>query len=62
MVKPTDITITSLDEKLLQKALDLVEKNMADPDFSVTKLSHQLGMSRGFLHKKTIGYYWGAPL
>jgi signal transduction histidine kinase/ligand-binding sensor domain-containing protein/DNA-binding response OmpR family regulator len=51
-INPKDIKITSLDEKLIQKALDLVEQNMSNSDFSVKKLSRELGMSRVHLYKK----------
>lgn len=51
-VNPKEISITSLDESLIQKALDLVENNMANPDFTVEELSRELGMSRVHLYKK----------
>lgn len=51
-VNPSEITITPLDEQFLQKAIQLVEKQMTDTDFSVEKLGQQLGMSRSFLYKK----------
>jgi signal transduction histidine kinase/ligand-binding sensor domain-containing protein/DNA-binding response OmpR family regulator len=51
-INPREINITSLDEKLIQKALDLVENNISDSDFSVKRLSHELGMSRVHLYKK----------
>lgn len=51
-VQPSEMQITSLDEKLIKKAVELVEKNVADPDFSVEHMSHELGMSRVYLYKK----------
>ena len=51
-MNPSEITITPLDEQFLQKAIQLVEKQMTDTDFSVEKLGQQLGMSRSFLYKK----------
>src|SRR5690606_8992479 len=36
-VKATDIQITSLDEKLIARAISVVEKNMGEPDFTVEK-------------------------
>jgi signal transduction histidine kinase/ligand-binding sensor domain-containing protein/AraC-like DNA-binding protein len=53
VVNPSDITITSLDEKLIADAIRIVEENMANVDFSVQMLSDELGMSRGHLYKKT---------
>ena len=51
-VNPSEITISSLDEQLLQKALDAVERNMGNPDYSVQQLSSELGMDRSVLYKK----------
>jgi signal transduction histidine kinase/DNA-binding response OmpR family regulator/ligand-binding sensor domain-containing protein len=51
-INPSEITITSLDEKLLTKAISIVENNISDPDFSVEMLSEELGMHRTQLYKK----------
>jgi len=51
-INPSSITITSLDEKLVQKALDCVEKNMDNPDYSVEELSADIGMNRTHLYRK----------
>ncbi|MBN1116177.1 MAG: response regulator [Bacteroidales bacterium] len=51
-IEPGSIGITSLDEKLMNKALKLVEENITDSEFSVEKLSSELGFSRVHLYKK----------
>lgn len=51
-VNPSDITITSLDEKLVQKALECVERNMDNPEYSVEDLSSDVGMHRMNLYRK----------
>lgn len=51
-VNPSSITITSLDEKLVQKALDCVERNMDNPEYSVEELSADIGMNRTHLYRK----------
>ncbi len=53
-VSPAEITITSLDEKLIEKAIKVVEVHMSDPDFSVETLGDAVGLSRGHLYKKLI--------
>lgn len=53
-VSPADITITSLDEKLIEKAIKVVEEHMSDYDFSVETLGEAVGLSRGHLYKKLI--------
>lgn len=51
-VNPKEITITSIDEQLIEKALDCMEKNMDNPDYSVQQFSQDLGMDRTVLYKK----------
>ena len=38
------ITITSVDEQLIQKCLEYIEKNMDNPEYGVEELSGDLGM------------------
>ncbi len=61
-VKASDMQITSMDEKLIQKAIKAVEDHIADPDFSVEDLSRELGMSRVYLYKKLLALTGKAPL
>lgn len=51
-VTPSSITITSLDEKLVQKALCCVEQNMDNTEFSVEQLASDIGMTRMSLYRK----------
>ncbi|NDV77577.1 ATP-binding protein [Dysgonomonas sp. 511] len=51
-ISPSSITITSLDEELVQKALACVEKNMDNPEYSVEELSSDIGLSRVHLYRK----------
>jgi AraC-like DNA-binding protein len=51
-VNPKEITITSIDEQLIEKALGCMEKNMDNPDYSVQQFSQDLGMDRTVLYKK----------
>lgn len=61
-IEPSEITISSLDEQLITKAIALVEENMNNPDYSVEELSTALGMSRGHFYKKLIAITGIAPL
>lgn len=61
-IEPGEIGITSLDEKLIKKALEEVEKNMSNPEFSVEKLSRELGMSRVHLYKKLTALTGKTPI
>lgn len=49
--EPSEVEVTSLDEKLIADAIRYVEANMARSDLSVEELSHELGMSRAHLYK-----------
>jgi signal transduction histidine kinase/DNA-binding response OmpR family regulator/ligand-binding sensor domain-containing protein len=51
-VKPSSITITSLDEKLIQKALQSIEENMSNTEYSIDDLSNDIGLSRANLYRK----------
>jgi signal transduction histidine kinase/ligand-binding sensor domain-containing protein/DNA-binding response OmpR family regulator len=61
-IEPSEISVTPLDEKLMRKALDLVEKNIANPDFSVEELSRELGMSRVHFYKKILSLTGKTPI
>lgn len=61
-INPSEITITSLDEQFLAKAIRLTEENMADADFSVEKLSSLLAMHRTHLYKKLLSITGKTPL
>ncbi len=51
-VSPSEITITSLDEKLIEKSIKAVEERMSDPEFTVEELGSEVGLSRSHLYKK----------
>jgi YesN/AraC family two-component response regulator len=61
-IEPKDITVTSLDEQFIRKALELVEKNMSVTDYSVEAMSRDLGMSRTLLYKKILALTGKPPL
>lgn len=51
-LSPKEITITSLDEKILTKTMNIIEKYIGDSDFGVEKLCEEIGMSRSQLYRK----------
>ncbi|MDR1502927.1 MAG: response regulator, partial [Prevotella sp.] len=53
-VAPSDIEITSMDEKFVQKAIAIVEQNIGNADFLVEDLCKEMGMSRVYFYKKTL--------
>ncbi len=61
-IEPHDITITSLDEQFINKALTLIEMNISKTDYTVEELSRDLGMSRTLLYKKLLAITGKPPL
>ncbi|RMD98959.1 MAG: DNA-binding response regulator, partial [Calditrichaeota bacterium] len=51
-VQPKEITVTSIDEKLLQRAIDIVEENMSNSEFDIDQFCRAIGMSRSTLNRK----------
>lgn len=61
-VNPSEVTITSVDEKFLKQALEVVEKYIDKPDFSVEDFSREMCMSRKALYNKILSLTGKAPL
>lgn len=61
-VETSQAEIISLDDKLMQKAIQVVEANLSDADFSVELLSRELGMSRAHLYKKMVSITGKSPV
>lgn len=51
-ITPSSITTTSLDEELVRKALNFVEENIDNPEYSIEDLSKDLGLSKTHLNRK----------
>lgn len=52
VVKPTDIVITSTDEKFLNKAIKIVEDHISDPSYDIDTFSRDMAMSQSTLYRK----------
>lgn len=52
ILQPKELTVTSADELFLQKAIDLVEANLSNSEFSINDFIEQMGMSRSVLYRK----------
>lgn len=51
-LSPSDLTVSSMDEKLLEKALQIVEENIDNEQFNIPAFSSELGVSRTMLFTK----------
>ncbi len=61
-IEPSKITVNSIDEKLIRKAIDYTESHMSNPDLSVEELSREVGMSRATLYKKILSLTGRTPI
>lgn len=61
-VEPSAVEVVSLDKKFIQKAVEIVEKNIDNSNFSVEELSHELNMSRVNLYKKLLSLTGKTPI
>jgi CheY-like chemotaxis protein len=52
ILEPSEVTVTSFDEKFLVKAMEVVEENISDGSFDVTRFVSEMGMSRSVLYRK----------
>jgi signal transduction histidine kinase/ligand-binding sensor domain-containing protein/DNA-binding response OmpR family regulator len=51
-LKPTSITITSVDERFLQRAMLIIEEHIANERFGVEEFGREVGMSKTQLFRK----------
>jgi signal transduction histidine kinase/ligand-binding sensor domain-containing protein/DNA-binding response OmpR family regulator len=51
-LEPKNLMISSLDQKFMQKVMDVIEENMSNIYFSVDTLGKTIGMSRAQLYRK----------
>ena len=52
VLKPSEITAESTDERFLQKVMQSIEQHLGDEAFNVEKLADAVAMSRSQLHRK----------
>ena len=61
-IKPSEVTVSSLDEELISHVIAHIEANIQDQDYSVVRLSSAVGMTRGHLYKKLMAITGKSPL
>ena len=61
-LSPRDIAVTSADQRFLEKAIEIVEKGMKEPEFSVDQFSKEVGMSTSQLYRKIHGLTNQSPV
>jgi DNA-binding response OmpR family regulator len=53
-IEPSEITVTSIDEQFIARAISIVEAHFEEPDFSVEQLSSEIGLHRSKLYTKIV--------
>ena len=61
-VNPSEVTVTPVDEKFLKQALEIVEKHLDKPEFSVEDFSREMFMNRVTLYRKILSITGKTPL
>jgi len=61
-IKPSEITVSSLDEELISHVIEHIEANLRNVNYSVAQLSSDVGMTRGHLYKKLMAITGKSPL
>ncbi len=59
---PSKVEVQSINEKLIQQALLIVENNIANSGFSVEELAREMNMSRVALYKKILSLTGQSPV
>jgi ligand-binding sensor domain-containing protein/signal transduction histidine kinase/DNA-binding response OmpR family regulator len=52
VISPTNVSISSPDEKFIKKAIEIVEKNIEDSDLDTEMFSDEMGVSRMQMYRK----------
>ena len=60
-VSPSEITITSVDEDFIQRAIKICEEHISNTEFSVEVLGQELAMSRTYLYRKLMSITGKGP-
>jgi signal transduction histidine kinase/ligand-binding sensor domain-containing protein/DNA-binding response OmpR family regulator len=61
-VETSEAEIVSVDDKLIQNAIRVVEEHLDNPEFTVEMLSRELGVSRVYLYKKMVQLTGSSPV
>ena len=51
-IEASDIAVTPVDVRFIDKLISRIEKNIADPDFNLDQLTDEINLSRSQLHRK----------
>lgn len=52
ILQPREVVATSLDERFMMKLMEVIEKNIANPDFGIKHLTDEMNMSHSVIFRK----------
>ena len=61
-ITPSEIAVTSLDEELIRRAVEVIEKHISDGEFGIEQLAAEVAMSKTHLNRKIQGIVGMTPL
>lgn len=61
-IKSSELQITPLDVKFMERAVKVVEANISSPSFSIEDMGMELGISRAYVFKKILALSGKTPL
>jgi DNA-binding response OmpR family regulator/ligand-binding sensor domain-containing protein/nitrogen-specific signal transduction histidine kinase len=61
VINPESVTTSHMDEQLVKRALECIEKNMSNPNYSVEQFSKDMHMDRTGLYRKLVAIIGQTP-
>lgn len=61
-IKPSEITVSNIDQQLIARAIALIEDKMADPNYTIEQFCNDMAMSRSSLYKKLMAITGMSPI
>lgn len=61
-IKPSEITVSNIDQQLIARAIALVEEKMDDPNYTIEQFCDDMAMSRSSLYKKLMAITGMSPI
>ncbi|MBN8838517.1 MAG: response regulator [Sphingobacteriia bacterium] len=51
-LEPSSVEVGTVDKKFMERLMCIIEEKISDPEFGISELSKQIGMSKAVLYKK----------
>ena len=61
-IKPSEITVSNIDQELIARAISLVEQNISNPNYTIELFCDDMAMSCSSLYKKLMAITGMSPI